>query len=173
MEKDWKSETPKSMRKLAVAAGDVAGTVLVGMMLLTVYDIVVRSLGLGSVESVVELTTMGVVIIAAFGIGITTIKAGHVIIDVFTAKNKVSTNRKIDAFWLLAMSLFLIVIAYLAIKEGLLLHSYGTETEVLRWSVLTYYLPPVVGWAFASLVCFWIGLTVLFWKKNSDDDDRP
>lgn len=166
MKEDWNSQTPKLMRKIAVRVGDVAGVVLVGTMLLTVYDIVARSLGFGSVESVVELTTMGVVIIAAFGIGITTIKGGHIIIDVFTSKNKVSTNRKIDAFWLTTMAVFLLMIAYLAIKEGLLLHSYGTETEVLRWSVLSYYLPPVFGWAFASLVALWIGLKVLLKDKD-------
>lgn len=161
MEDNWNSETPGFLHKMAVFIGDIAGVVLFAMMLLTVYDITARSLGFGSVESVVELTTMGVVIIAAFGIGITTIKCGHVIIDVFTTKNKASTNQKIDAFWLVVMALFVGMIAFLSIKEGLLLHSYGTETEVLRWSVLSYYIPPVAGWAFAALVGFWIGIRVL------------
>lgn len=168
MADDWTKETPNLLKKLSVIVSDFAGIVLMGMMLLTVFDIFARSLGLGSVESVVELTTMGVVIIAAFGIGLITIKSGHVIIDVFTANNKPSTNRKIDAFWLLVMAIFLSVISYLSISEGLILHSYGTTTEVLEWSVLAYYLPPVIGWSLSSLIALWIGLKVFLGKPKPE-----
>jgi len=124
------------------------------------FDIVGRSLGFASVEAVVELTTMGVVMVAAFGLAITTIHSGHVIIDIFTSGNKVATNRRIDAFWLIVMAVFLMTIASLAIKEGLILDGYSTTTEVLEWSVLAYYLPPSLGWAFAGMTAIWIGVTV-------------
>lgn len=168
MADDWTKETPNILQRLAAVVSDAAGVVLMGMMLLTVFDIFARSLGLGSVESVVELTTMGVVIIAAFGIGIITIKSGHVIIDVFTSNNKISTNRRIDAFWLLVMAIFLAMISYLSINEGLILHGYGTTTEVLEWSVLAYYLPPVIGWSLSGLIALWIGLRVFLGKDKPE-----
>lgn len=161
---NWEPETPKLIQRLAVIVADMAGAVLVGMMLLTVFDIFARSTGFGSAEFVVELTTMGVVIVASFGIAIITIRSGHVIIDVFTSNNKPATNRKIDAFWLVVMSIFLFTIAYLSFTEGWTLHDYGTTTEVLEWSVLAYYIPPIAGWGLGGLASLWIGLTV-FWKE--------
>jgi TRAP-type C4-dicarboxylate transport system permease small subunit len=159
---NWQAETPPSLRLAARILSDLAGVVLVGMMLITVYDIFARSLGFGSFEPVVELTTMGVVIVASFGIAITTIRGGHVIIDLFTRNNKVSTNNYIDAFWLLFMGLMLALMAVLSLQEGLQLHEYGTVTEILNWSVLAYYAPPVLGWSVAALVAFWIVLRVFF-----------
>lgn len=73
---DWQNDLPRVLRLLARILGDVAAAVLAGMMLMTVYDIVARSLGFGSLEPVIELTTMGVVIVASAGLAITTIKAG-------------------------------------------------------------------------------------------------
>lgn len=165
---NWQAETPQFLKVLARILSDIAGVVLVGMMLITVYDIFARSLGFGSFEPVVELTTMGVVVVASFGIAITTIRGGHVIIDLFTRNNKLSTNRYLDAFWLVFMGLMLALMAGLSLQEGVLLHGYGTVTEILNWSVLAYYAPPVLGWAVAALVAFWIAARVFFQRSNSD-----
>jgi hypothetical protein len=108
---------------------------------------------------------MGVVIVASFGIAITTIRGGHVIIDLFTRNNKASTNNYFDAFWLLFMGLMLALMAGLSLQEGLQLDSYGTVTEILNWSVLAYYAPPVLGWSVAAIVAFWIALRVFIWRS--------
>lgn len=158
---NWQAESPRFLKIGARILSDIAGAVLVAMMLVTVYDIFARSVGFGSFEPVVELTTMGVVIVASFGIAITTIRGGHVIIDLFTRQNKLTTNRRIDAFWLVFMGLMLSMMAFLSLQEGLLLHEYGTITEILNWSVLAYYVPPVFGWVIAAMVCFWIAFRVL------------
>lgn len=162
---NWQAETPPFLRLIARILSDLAGVVLVGMMLITVYDIFARSLGFGSFEPVVELTTMGVVIVASFGIAITTIRGGHVIIDLFTRNNKASINNYFDAFWLLFMGLMLALMAGLSLQEGLQLDSYGTVTEILNWSVLAYYAPPVLGWSVAAIVAFWIALRVFIWRS--------
>ncbi len=166
MEDDWQAETPTAFRRLATLLADIAGAILFIMMMLTIIDIVDRSLGFGSVEPVVELTTMGVVLVAACALAMTTIHGGHVIIDLFTAKNQRSTNRRIDAFWLLVISVFQVGIAFLSIREGLILHSYDTTTEVLEWSVLAYYLPPSLGWIFAGITAAWIGFSVYLRRRD-------
>ena len=166
---DWQKDTPKILTICARALGDIAGIVLVGMMLITVYDIIARRIGFGSFEPVVELTTMGVVVVASFGIAITTIKSGHVIIDLFTRHNRPNTNRYIDAFWLLLMSLMLLLMAYLSFQEGMVLHGYKTTTEILQWSVLAYYIPPVAGWLVAAVVAAWIFISVYVLGKKAED----
>lgn len=170
MNDDWNSDTPRWLTRLSQFLADVAGAVLIAMMGITVYDIVARSLGFGSVEPVVELTTMGVVIVAAFAVGITTIRGGHVIIDLFTRGNKRRTNRLIDSVWLVVMAVFLAMIAYLSVEEGLLLHRDFITTEVLLWSVLVYHLPPALGWGLGAVVCLWVGLAVL---RRRGDDPAP
>ena len=168
MNEDWQSIAPLWVTRLSGYFRDVAGVVLVGMMFMTVYDIIGRSIGFGSIEAVVELTTLGVVIVASFGLAIVTVQAGHILIDLFTRNNKPVTNKRIDSFWLIIMGLFLTIIAYLAVREGLTLHAENTTTAVLEWSVLSFYLPPVAGWLFAGFTAFWIGVVVLWRGKRSD-----
>lgn len=165
MNEDWQSDIATWPTRISQFLSDIAGIVLVATMLMTVYDIVARNIGFGSIEPVVELTTLGVVIIASFGLAITTIKAGHVIIDLFTRQNEITTNRFIDAFWLVVMAILLITMAFLSIREGISLHSNETTTEVLEWSLLTFYIPPVVGWLFAAFVSIWIAVIVL-WRRG-------
>lgn len=162
---DWRNDAPRLMRLLSRILADVAGAVLAGMMLMTVYDIVARSLGFGSLEPVIELTTMGVVIVASAGLAITTLKAGHVVIDLFTRNNKPETNRRIDAFWLIVMAVMLGFMAVLAFREGMTLHGYHMTTEILRWSVLAYYIPPVFGWVLTAVLCLWIVWSVFLRRK--------
>ncbi len=158
---DWQANVPNWLTRLGGLLRDIAGIVLVGMMGMTVYDIVARSLGFGSIEAVVELTTLGVVIVASFGLAIVTIQAGHILIDLFTRNNKPETNQFIDSVWLVVMGIFLLVIAYLAIIEGFTLHTENTTTEVLEWSLLSFYLPPVAGWFIGGFASLWIGIHVL------------
>lgn len=162
---DWKNDAPPVLRFLARFLADVAGAVLAGMMLMTVYDIVARSLGFGSFEPVIELTTIGVVIVASAGLAMTTLRAGHVIIDLFTRNNQLETNRRVDALWLLVMAVMLGFMAVLALREGLTLHGYHMTTEILRWSVLAYYIPPVFGWILTAVLCLWIVRSVFFRRK--------
>lgn len=161
MHEHWKEDTPRPLTRLSQWVADIAGGVLVAMMAITVYDIVARSLGFGSVEPVVELTTMGVVLVASFGVAITTIRGGHVIIDLFTRGNRIETNRFIDAVWQVVMAVFLVAIAVFSAVEGRLMHQDYITTEILQWSVLVYHLPPAFGWGLAAAVSFWIGLAVL------------
>ncbi len=165
MNENWLNDIPQWTTRFSGFLSDIAGVVLVGTMLMTVYDIVARNLGFGSIEPVVELTTLAVVVIASFGLAITTIKAGHVIIDLFTRNNELRTNRLIDAFWLVIMAILLISMALLSVREGLTLHADGTTTEVLEWSLLTFYIPPVLGWLLAAFASIWIGVLVI-WRRG-------
>ncbi len=171
MNEDWQSNVPPMVARLAGYFRDVAGVILVGMMLMTVYDIAGRSFGFGSIEAVVELTTLGVVIVASFGLAIVTIQAGHILIDLFTRNNNPVTNQRIDSFWLVIMGIFLTVIAYLAVREGLTLHEENTTTEVLEWTVLSFYLPPVAGWLFGGFTALWIGVFVMWKGKQASSPD--
>jgi len=173
MDSDWKSFIPAPMRWTAQVFADGAGIVLVGMMLMTVYDIVARNLGFGSIEPVVELTTIGVVIVASFGFAITTVHAGHIIIDLFTRGNKDSTNNLIDAFWLLVTCLLLIAMSVLSIREGLSLADFDITTEILEWPIMVFYLPPIFGWMLGAGVAFWIGVAVLFRRGEGRSPDAP
>jgi TRAP-type C4-dicarboxylate transport system permease small subunit len=168
MSEGWQSNVPVWVVRVSGILRDVAGVVLVGMMLMTVYDIVSRYFGFGSIEAVVELTTLGVVIVASFGLAIVTVQAGHIFIDLFTRNNKPRTNERFDSIWYIIMGIFLIVIAYLSVQEGLILHADNTTTEVLEWSLLSFYLPPVIGWLFAGITALWIGIVVL-WRGNRSE----
>lgn len=158
---DWRSMVPAPMRFAAQVFADGAGVILVLMMFMTVYDVFARNLGFGSIEPVVELTTIGVVIIASFGFAITTIHAGHIVIDLFTRGNKATTNNLIDGFWLIVTSVLLTAISVLTIREGLHEADFGITTEILEWPIMVFHIPPVFGWMLGAGTAFWIGMAIL------------
>lgn len=168
---DWQSFVPAPIKFAAQVFADGAGVILVLTMLITVYDVVARNLGFGSIESVVELTTIGVVMIASFGFAITTIHAGHIVIDLFTRQNKHTTNNLMDGFWLIVTCVLLTAMSVLTIREGLAEAEFGITTEILEWSIMVYHVPPVFGWMLGAGVAFWIGVAVIRSKGEGRSPD--
>lgn len=172
MKEDWLKFLPRPLFLIARAAGDIGGVALVGMMLITVADVFGRNLGFGSIEAVVELTSVGVVITAAMGLAVTTALGGHIIIDLVTRKNRHRTNRIIDSFWLAVGFVILAALSGLALNEGLTLHASGSRTEVMEWTPLIPHTPAAIGWGLSALVCGWIAIAAwwrLFISKAYDE----
>lgn len=161
MNEHWLNFLPRRLFVAVRLLADVGGFALVAMMLLTMYDIVSRSFGFGSIEAIVELSSYGVVIASTFGLAVTTALGGHIIIDLFTRRNRPRTNRLIDGFWLAVSIVVLGVMAWLAVREGFTLHGVGTRTELLEWSPLVPHLPAAFGWLVTAIVSAWIAVSVV------------
>ncbi|HUL21210.1 MAG TPA: TRAP transporter small permease [Thermodesulfobacteriota bacterium] len=82
-----KSKFLKKFVALALAVskwiGGIGGVILVSMMLITVFDVMLRSIG-RPMSGTYDLVALGGALIIGFSIPYTTLKKGHIIVDVLT-----------------------------------------------------------------------------------------
>ncbi len=82
-----KSKFLKKFVALALAVstwiGGIGGVILVSMMLITVFDVLLRSIG-RPMSGTYDLVALGGALIIGFSIPYTTMKKGHIIVDVLT-----------------------------------------------------------------------------------------
>ena len=90
----------------------IAGIALLLMMLMVVYDIVGRSLGLWHVLSSVEQTTLYMMLLGFFGLVRCFRHSGNIVVDVATHGLSAGMVRRIDAFWAVLAALILLPLGY-------------------------------------------------------------
>ncbi|MDA0240064.1 MAG: TRAP transporter small permease [Proteobacteria bacterium] len=166
MDESWEYLLPRSLVRLGNLLRDIAGCALILMMSITVFDIVARGIGFGSIEWVIEASSLSVLIIVFFGLAGCTAAGGHILIDLFTRNNKTSTNRLIDGFWLMVMAAMLVLIAWYSLDDALITHGTGERTEVLHLSPLVIIIPSVGGMVVTALVALWIGIRAYTQKPD-------
>jgi TRAP-type C4-dicarboxylate transport system permease small subunit len=74
------------IRKIGVDIMIIAGIFLMATMVLTVVNVFLRALRLGSVSGFYEITQLLMVVVTAGALGFTTIEKAHVIADVFVTR---------------------------------------------------------------------------------------
>lgn len=63
--------------------GGIGGVILISMMLITVFDVMLRSIG-RPMSGTYDLVALGGALIIGFSIPYTTMKKGHIVVDVLT-----------------------------------------------------------------------------------------
>jgi TRAP-type C4-dicarboxylate transport system permease small subunit len=139
----------------------IAGIALLLMMLVVVYDITGRSLGLWNVLSTVEQTTLYMMLLGFFGLVLCFRDQGNIVVDIATQSLPERRVRRIDAFWAVVAAAILLPLGYVSFADGLVLHGYGQRSEVLGISPLVHYSIAGFGLIATALVSFVTGLRLL------------
>ena len=168
MNDSWEHFLPRGLVALGNLLRDIAGCTLVLMMAVTVFDIVARSLGFGSIEWVIEASSLSVLIIVFFGLASCTAVGGHILIDLFTRNNAPRVNQIIDAFWLLVMAAILALISWYTMDEAIITHATGERTEVLHLSPLVFTVPSAVGMVVTAIVALLSGFRAVLRPQGID-----
>jgi TRAP-type C4-dicarboxylate transport system permease small subunit len=138
--------------KLDFVFAVVAGLALLYMMLLTVLDIIGRSLGVFTIGSGVEQTELMMVTLGFLGLARCLKVEGNIVVDVATSHLPKSVNARIDAFWLVVTALVLALLAWLVWNNGVRLDESGQRSELLGVSPLVSHSIAVVGMIAAIIV---------------------
>jgi TRAP-type C4-dicarboxylate transport system permease small subunit len=150
----------------------VAGVALVLMVLVVVFDILGRSLGLWHVLSSVEQTTLYMMLLGFFGLVRCFADSGNIVVDVATHSLPKGIVRRIDAFWSVLATLVLLPLGYTSLKDGLVLHGYGQRSEVLGISPLVYHAIAAFGLAAAALVSLYVGIRLAFAREIAEPQEQ-
>jgi len=140
-----------SCKRIGNWMNNISGVLLYCMMLLTVVDVVGRSVG-KPVHQSYELSGILGAIVVAFALPKTSLDRGNIIIDILTAK-MTKTPRKV--LFVLTRTFNVALLAALTLfvfKKGYALSKTGTEYDVLH--IGTYYIIYVLAFA-----CFILMLT--------------
>ncbi|MFN0304454.1 MAG: TRAP transporter small permease [Burkholderiales bacterium] len=149
---------------------DLAGISLVFLMAITVTDIAARNLGLFSMRGIVELSTMAVVLIGFLALPYSFHLGGHIIVDLATMRLGKPTNRRIDAFWLVAAAVCLGFVAYL--MWGATAKAYRTNdlSLDLQLPMVVFWLPASLGMTLAPIACVWTAVSMLRMPDRDQGD---
>lgn len=146
----------------------IAGIALILMVLVVVYDIVGRSLGLWHVLSTVEQTTLYMMLLGFFGLARCFRDQGNIVVDVATQSMSPAMVRRIDAVWALLAAAIMLPLGYASIADGLVLDGYGQRSEVLGISPLVHHAIAGFGLCVAALVSLIAGLRLAFARSPKD-----
>lgn len=145
----------------------VAGACMVGLMALTIVDIVGRSTHWLTIKGSIEISRITVLLLAFFGLGWCFANSGHIVVDLATHRAPKRFNRFLDLFWLLVAAAFLVVVAWLTFSAGLSAHDSGERSENLGWSPLVFYAASAFGGLTSAATCLALGL-VGFWRGSAN-----
>ena len=151
----------KILSWLAYTLALLAGAALLYMMMLTVADIVGRSLGFFTINSGVEQSELLMVVVCFFGLARCVELEGNIVVDVATGHLPDRVNRRIDAFWHLMMAAVVALLGYLVMVNGIALDRSGSATELLHISPLIGHTVAAIGLAVTMLVALFLALNIV------------
>ncbi len=155
---------------VCVAMASLAGLAVVGLMAVTIADIVGRNLALYYILGVIEMSTLTVILLGYFAFPFKFLVDGQIAVDLFTLRLSEKTNRRLDSLWLIITGLFFLAIAYPVLANGLQLHAQGERTTNMEWSPLVFAIPACVGSVVTAMVCIASGIHRLFGKSAEKAD---
>ena len=146
----------------------IGGLFLIGMVALTCGNIVFRLLWL-PIRGAFELMGYFGAVVAAFALGYTQIKKGHIAVDVLINSFSDRTRRVINALNSAACLLFLSVCAWQISVKATTLWQTGEVTETLRIIYYPFTYGVALGCALLALVFLTDLLKALFPHKEDEE----
>jgi TRAP-type C4-dicarboxylate transport system permease small subunit len=124
-------------------------------VLLTVVDIVLRSVSGMTVHGLTDIVTLCTMTGALLAIPYGFAADQHVVIDVFTDRMPSGVQRGLMVFAALLALLFLSGAAWFGFQQMMREYSYGDRSQSIGIPLVFYWIPLVSGLALAALVCIW------------------
>lgn len=148
---------------LLALAGTLAFLVAV---ILTVVDIVLRSVSGMTVHGLTDIVTLCTMTGALLAIPYGFAADQHVFIDVFTTRLPDGVQRGLTVFALLLAALFLAGAAWFGYEQMMREYGYGDRSQSIGIPMVFYWIPLVSGLTLAALVCVWRAAAGLLTAKE-------
>jgi TRAP-type C4-dicarboxylate transport system permease small subunit len=139
--------------KMTQACADLAGAALVFLMLVTVFDVVMRRTGLLSAQGIVEMSTMAVVLIGFLALAYSFLLGGHIVIDLATAWLSPKANRNLDVIWSVVYSVCLLFLSIMMWRATWKIYQDEAISLDLQLPMVMFWIPASLGMSLASVGC--------------------
>jgi TRAP-type C4-dicarboxylate transport system permease small subunit len=154
---------------MAVVSAILAGIALSGLALVTIADVIMRTMNFNLFSGMIEISNLGVLCLGFFALPYCFIVGGHIVVDFATAAAPDGFNRRIDGLWNLVAAVFLAAAAVSVMQNAIATHEAGERSATLQWSPLVFQIPAVVGMVLAALICAWLGLRAFAGRQPAEN----
>ena len=144
---------PHTLRVIAGAAAALAGAVLLGLMALTLAEVVGRAFRIGVFSGVIEISNVTVLLLCFFGLSHCFAHGGNVAVDFLAGALSQRMVRLLDTLWNVVAAIFLAAMAFYVWRNGVEITAKGEVSPTLRWSPLVLYIPAVAGMLLTAATC--------------------
>ena len=135
------------------------GAIFVGVAMMSVGSIVSRALFSRPIQGDYELVQVGCAVFVSLCLPICQMASANIIVDFFTTRAAVATQRRLDAIGALLLGLVMALIAWRMVSGTVSLREAGETTTILGWPVWYTYalmIPGVALTALAGLHGAWV-----------------
>ncbi|HWQ37292.1 MAG TPA: TRAP transporter small permease [Burkholderiales bacterium] len=146
------------MHALAAWAAIVAGAILAAIAGMVVTSVALRALGLAPVQGDFELVQVGLAACIALFLPWCQLRGSNIIVDFFTTRARIRTQRRLDAFAALLVALMMALVAWRAAAGAFSAHQSGETTMILGFPIWWSYAAMTPGLALTAVValfCVW------------------
>jgi TRAP-type C4-dicarboxylate transport system permease small subunit len=152
--------------RIATALGAVACVCLVFLMLLTFGDVIGRYFFNAPITFTVEITELLMGMVILLGVGLTTLKEGHITVDILTRTLPAPLRRYQEMLARFCVVVGLAVITWQLFEQTLMVFGDGLYTQIMGIPVYPFAAVMTLAAAFASLIALW----VLIGKTQGSND---
>lgn len=149
---------PRPWAMLVLGLGLIAAAFLSALMVLTVFDIVVRASGLYSVYGIIELSRATLLLVGCFGQAYVFSRNAHIVVDFFTAAFPASVAAWLDRLSLVLAAVGLALLAWYMAHGAWEMHRSGERTETLHLSPMLARVPGAFGLLVSSITAILLAL---------------
>jgi TRAP-type transport system small permease protein len=143
--------------------GALAAVFLAGMVLITVADVLLRSLFDFPIRGVLELVELGLACTIFVALPAVFLRDEHLVVDVIDHFTRPAVVRMLDLAGAVISLAVLVVMAWQMVPLARLMHEFGDVTSDLSIPRMYYWIPVLVGVIASALA------TVAFivrWRRN-------
>lgn len=146
------------MHALAAWAAIVGGAILAAIAGLVVTSVALRALGFQPIQGDFELVQVGLAASIALLLPWCQIRGGNIIVDFFTTRARLRTQRRLDTFADLLVALMMALVAWRSAVGAVSAQQNGETTMILGFPIWWSYAAMTPGLALTSVValfCAW------------------
>lgn len=161
---------PRAVRVVAGAAAALAGAVMLGLMGMTVAEVVARAFRFAVFSGVIEISNVTVLLLCFLGLAHCFVRGGNITVDFLAGALPARAVRALDSLWNVVAAIFLAAMALHVWRSGLDVTAKGEVSPTLRWSPLVFYVPAVAGMLLAAATCLVLAAALLRRAKEAAPD---
>jgi len=144
------------LERTALILAAVSAACLVALMLLTFGDVIGRYFFNAPITFTVELTELVMGLVILLGLGLTTLKEGHITVDIITRILPLPVQFALAAFSRLCVVGFLAVVTWQLYLQSVQVYADGLYTQILGMPVYPFAAIMTVAAAFGCLIGLWV-----------------
>ena len=153
----------RTVSLIAAAFGGLAAIFLAGMMLLTVADVVLRSLFSYPIRGLLELVELGLACTVFLGLPAVFLRDEHLVVDVIDQITRPSVVRALDLAGAVISFVLLAVMAWQMVPVARGMYEFGDVTSDLSIPKIYYWVPVLLGVVASALASL---VFILRWRRR-------